>query len=350
MSVEKKKILWTVDPFAKNKELQRSAAWAIKNLTQGSSSIIEPIYFFSAYITTDEPLEIPRDLIRGIQASGQKQLDEILSRIKLDGIRPLHVISQPYLSIREGVDLISRIAKRWKADLIITSTHARKGIKRWVLGSFAETLLLHSDVPIFFVNPHWNRSSKFRHILFPTDFSQESKEAFHQVIKFTKSLGSDFTLFHTLAYIWPPTMVLSIGPAPLYTDAFGQELEARRRDASQWAEEAKKEGIQITTYVDHKLRDSITASILKVAKKRGGLIAMASRSGPAKTTLLGSTTRKIVRESPYPVWVLHPKLRAQEQSDKVRPIRSAPMEPLFSVTEEDITKDLEHIPGIKKRA
>lgn len=344
-----KKIIWTVDPFAKDEELQRSAAWAIKNLTQGTLSIIEPIYFFSTYIA-GVSLEIPRNVIHDVRLSGQKKLNEILRPIKLEGIRPLHVIAQSYLTIREGIALISRIAKHFKADLIVTSTHGRKGIKRWAIGSFAETLLLYSDVPLLFVNPHWKRLSKVKHILFPTDFSQESKEAFHRVIEIAKSLGTDLALFHKLAYLWPPTIPLSIGAYPLYADAFDRELDARRQDASQWAEVAKREGISITTYVDHKSSESITDAVLREVRKRPGIIAMASRSGLAKATLLGSTTRKIIRESPYPVWVLHPKLMALEKTGKVRSIRSVPTEPLFEVKEEDITENLGRIPGIKKQA
>src|SRR5690242_2159345 len=94
-----KRIIWTVDPFAEEKDLQRSAAWAIKNLTQGFESVIEPVYFFSAYLTGEYPLDVPKHWVQDIRKKGQKELNKIVSSVKLRNIKPLHVISDPYLSM-----------------------------------------------------------------------------------------------------------------------------------------------------------------------------------------------------------------------------------------------------------
>ncbi len=334
-----KKILWTVDPFAKEKDLQRSAARAIKNLTEGFECVIEPVYFFSAYLTGEYPMEVPKDWLKDVHKKGQKELNRIVSRIGLKNLKPLHVISEPYFTMREGVARINLIAKRWKSDLIVTSTHAQKGLKRLFLGSFAETLLLHSDVPLFFVNPHWNRRVQFKHILFLTDFSDESKEAFIRVLDIAKSMKIELTLFHKLAYLWPPTVIISVGVFPMYSEVFEQELDARKEDALRWSEEAKAKGVRVNVYVDHRMNRSIADSAISFAKKKPGIIAMASKSGPTKTALLGSTTRKVVRESPFPVWVLHPKAKVQEKGES-----------LFTLTEEDLEKDLKRIPHVKKAA
>jgi nucleotide-binding universal stress UspA family protein len=350
MTSRTKKIVWTVDPFAKEKDLQRSAARAIKNLTNGSPSIIEPVYFYSAYLTGEYPLDIPKKWVHEIHTNGQKELNKILKHVNLENIKPLHVVSEPYLSMREGVARINEIAKRWKADLIVTSTHARKGIKRLFLGSFAETLLLHSDVPLFFVNPHWIGKFKFKNIIFPTDFSEESKDSFLKVLDIAQTLGSKITLFHKLAFIWPPTIRHSGSIMPLYIDVFNRELEFRQKDALKWAEEAKLKGVSVTPIIDYKQDGSIASSVLQKLKKNPGIIAMASTSGPTKTTLLGSTTRKLVRESPYPIWVLHPQTKAQEKIENIRQIKSSQNEPLFTVTEDEIESDLERIPHVKKSA
>lgn len=339
MTKSGKRIIWTVDPFAKEKNLQRSAAWAIKNLTQGSECVIEPVYFFSAYLTGNYPSSVPKKWVQDLRKKGQKELNKIIGRLKLQNVKPLHVISEPYLSIREGVARINLIAKRWKSDAIVTSSHARKGIKRMFLGSFAETLLLHSDVPLFFVNPHWVRHRPFKQILFPTDFSVESKDVFLRVLDLARSMNMELILFHKLAYVWPPSVIVSAGTFPLYTNIFEHELEQRKKDALRWAEEAKLKGVRVKTEIDRKIEDSIAHAVIKVTTKYPGMIAMASKSGATKTTLLGSTTRTLVRESPYPVLVLHPRTKAQEK-----------LEPLFKLTDEDIEKDLARIPREKKAA
>ena len=345
-----RRLLWAVDPFSEDKSLQRATAVAIKTLTRDSSATIEPVYFFSNNLFDGGPLEIPRDGIRQLQQSGQKELEKILRTVKLENLKPLHIISEPYLSVREGVDQINRLAKRWKADLIVTSTHARKGIKRWVLGSFAETLLLYSETPLFFVNPLWNRANTFRHILFPTDFSTESKVVFNQVLNLVKSLGSHLTLFHKVSYSWPPTVVTAFSPNYIYMDACERELKSKRKLASTWAGEAKAKGITVDTWVDQNPDESVAEAIIRQSKKNSSLIAMASQSSPVRATLLGSTTRKVVRTSPFPVWVLHPNLRVQEESGKVRAIKRDQREPIFSFTKEDIEADLQRIQHVKKTA
>lgn len=58
--------------------------------------------------------------------------------------------------VRVGIgaaDEILREAEDWKADLIVMSTHGRKGITRLLMGSVAENVLRHSATPVFIVRP-----------------------------------------------------------------------------------------------------------------------------------------------------------------------------------------------------
>lgn len=318
---ELKRIIWAVDPFAKDAALQRSAARAIKNFTRDQPCIIEPVYLYSAMITTDFPLEIPTDWIQDTKKEGQKRLDEILDQVKLHGIKPLHLISAPYLSIREGIEHLSRLAKRWRADLVVCGTHARRGIKRWVLGSFAETLLLYFDLPLLLVNPHWSQRSQFKEILFPTDFSDESREAFTSVLHVARSLKLSIRIFHKLIYDPPTFFALPVGTAPLYTEAYQWELDRRFENISDWAEQAKEAGVQASTMIDRNAEDSVAHTIITEAKQRHSVIAMASRSGAARAALLGSTTRQVVRTAPFPVWVLHPQKKAPQKGKEATPVQ-----------------------------
>jgi nucleotide-binding universal stress UspA family protein len=296
------RILWTVDPFEEDKALLCSAGKAIKNLTQNAPAEIQPIYLYKPY-PYEITLSISNELFHKIELNWQGELAKIQNRIKLEYLRPLHIFSEPYLSVREGVDRINQVAQRWKADLIVTSTHARRGIKRWVLGSFAETLLLHSTIHVFSVNPFWRKLNKFKSILFPTDFSEASAESFDQILKISKTLRCEVALFHKLIYSLPLIAPLPPDAFPIYMEAFDIELDARRKDLSKWVEKAKVEGIQIQAEIDHREDCSIADAILKRAKNISGFIAL--------STFSGSTTRKVIRASPLPVWVLHPSVRIQ---------------------------------------
>lgn len=46
---------------------------------------------------------------------------------------------------------IIKLAKSWKADLIVTGTHGRTGIKHVLMGSVAEHVMHHSPIPVMIV-------------------------------------------------------------------------------------------------------------------------------------------------------------------------------------------------------
>lgn len=58
--------------------------------------------------------------------------------------------------VRVGIgaaDEILREIEEWKADIVVMSSHGRKGINRLLMGSVAENVLRHSPTPVFIVRP-----------------------------------------------------------------------------------------------------------------------------------------------------------------------------------------------------
>jgi nucleotide-binding universal stress UspA family protein len=216
---------------------------------------------------------------------------------------------------------------------VVTSTHSHKGLKHFVLGSFAETLLLYSDVPLLFINPNLKGASRPKHILFPTDFSEASKEAFQEVLKLAKSINGNVSLFHKIDFTLPPIIALNTRAYPLYKKAFVAEIGSKKNTATDWAKIAAAKGIRTKIIIDSKREGSLAEVILAQSKRNPGIIAMAAKSGPVMSALLGSTIRKVVRESSIPVWVLHPKDGANSQK-----------QPLYVLTTEDVEGDLRRLP------
>jgi nucleotide-binding universal stress UspA family protein len=46
-----------------------------------------------------------------------------------------------------------RVAAECQADVIVMSTHGRSGVKRWLLGSVADRVVTHSDLPVMLIRP-----------------------------------------------------------------------------------------------------------------------------------------------------------------------------------------------------
>jgi nucleotide-binding universal stress UspA family protein len=318
------KIIWAVDPFATDKSLQREAAWALRDLARQQKREIQPVYALEMF-PGNLPFEKPKDLIDQVTAKGQEELEEVLRRVKLPGLRPLRVLDSPVNTLRGRVDKLVAYAKAQGAELIVASTRARKGPSRWLTGSFAEALMLHSDVPLFLVNPSASvRAGDLCRILFPTDFSDQSQRAFEQVVGFAREIGGRITLYHKLTLDISPELGLALAAFPPFPPVPPQTLEneirLRRKQASEWAAKAARLGVRVESFVDARVPGRVSDSILNYSKKGFGLIAMAARSGALAASLPGSTTRQVVRT-----------LRGRRR----RPA-SAP----FTVTEEDIMRDL----------
>lgn len=318
----RRKILWAVDPFATDKRLQRKAAKTLLSICKQEFCVIEPVYLFHEY-----PGWLPEtdqnELLRGIREAAQQELGEILAKIPLRPLKPLTVLLQPATALRDRADRMIDYAKNIDADMIVLGTRAKKGPKRWCLGSFAETLLMRSDVPLLVVNPFSLKPVRFKRILFCTDFSDESKIAFGKLIAFAKSFSSEITLFHKIKYEITPAVEVAYSSYPAYREVFQEEVLARKSIAAEWAAEGRQEGVEVKPIVDFRLGGTIADSILTQANLRYGMIAMAAHSGPLASALLGSVTRTVVRGATCPVWVIHTERRAVEAVRPARELKQA---------------------------
>lgn len=305
------KILWAIDPFLEEKEVIRSAAWCIRALVQ-SDSTSAPVWIEPVYVWANAPISslIPnQDFLGNLQKDSQEDLGKILAKIKIPGIQPFRLLPKPVFSVREAAQQLIAYAKQVGADLIVVSSHGRKGVKRLLLGSFAETLSLYSDIPLLIVHPNWKKMPALKTILFPTDFSVESKEAFVHVLDFAAKRKSKVILFHKMPSLVYPDFGMAFSVNNFYEDAIEKEDVTAQVTANDWAELAKKAGVKVEILFDRSQGGgSVSAAILKQAKKREAVIAMASHSGPVATVFLGSATRQVIRNSEQPVWVIHPRL------------------------------------------
>ena len=55
--------------------------------------------------------------------------------------------------VEEGIphEVILNVAKGWNADIIVLGTHGRTGISHLIIGSVAEKIVRHSEIPVFII-------------------------------------------------------------------------------------------------------------------------------------------------------------------------------------------------------
>jgi nucleotide-binding universal stress UspA family protein len=69
-------------------------------------------------------------------------------KLKGKGLTVTHIVTSGF----SAADEIIEAGKKVGADLLVMSTHGRSGLGRWVMGSVAEKVLRHSEIPVLLVN------------------------------------------------------------------------------------------------------------------------------------------------------------------------------------------------------
>lgn len=103
------------------------------------------------------------------------------------------------LLVRRGKtwNVISRIVKLQNTDLIVMGSYGKTGLKKVILGSFAEDVFRQAPCPVLTVGPSIPDqavSESPKHILFPTDGSYASKAAEPYAYQLGRAPGAQLTL------------------------------------------------------------------------------------------------------------------------------------------------------------
>jgi nucleotide-binding universal stress UspA family protein len=304
-----KKIILAVDAFEEKSKTQERVAEVLRTLNADGHFAVEPVYVLSPY-ELEVPMEFSQPWIRQYRPAAETALRGRLAQLQIPGLLPGRVLIQGRHSLMNSVQSLAAYAKAEGAEMVAVSTHGRKGLPRLFIGSFVETLMLYSKVPVLAVSPLVRAPRNFRKILFPSDLGPKSQSAWKSAVRLAKDLGAEITLLHTVVNPIEPVIqsgVYLLGggwvPVPVYMT---QEEARRRKTGEAWVKMASKAGVSARLEIDtgsHSVLESITAHS---EKNKTSLIAMAAQTGKVAAALTGSITREVVRNAPCPVWVLRP--------------------------------------------
>lgn len=313
------RILWAVDPIDPEPALIRHSQSLLTAITQRIRTGATP---FRVEITPVHVLtEIPDSWFSGSSdhnpmSSAQVALDRLLASTPLDSgiFRPLVLIPAESSGSREAAEKICQRARQDGHDLIVTASHGRRGYERLASGSFAEELLLAAPVPVLIAGLETAPSVResFDQLLFATDLSLESHQAFQRFLPLAKALGSSVKIYHSLeSHIEQIAAAgASGGMVPwLGAESAAQLLESEKweilKRLEDWRNEAIARGVPCSFEINQGA-GNLAQQILECADRNHvSMVALASLSGRLSSTLFGSVTRELVRSSHLPAWVLH---------------------------------------------
>jgi len=206
------------------------------------------------------------------------------------------------------------------ADLIAMTTHGRSGIRRWLLGSVAETVVHHAPVPVLLVRakgpllpavevplavdtsmtsaPSTSTPVRIRRVLCPVDLTPTCRKVMASAGAIAARFGAELTILH--AVYDPLEAPCSHIPHP--------PLDQLREEMIRFAEEKlRKEmrrrlgscpGASLVVVAGRPFQE-----IIRFARTHGvDLIIMGTegRTG-LNHVIMGSTAERVVRTAPCPV-------------------------------------------------
>ena len=226
---------------------------------------------------------------------GKQELQELVkSNTIAEGSLPELVVEQG-----NAADSILTFATKLGADAIVMGTHGRRGYDRMMLGSVAERVMRNAPCPVLVVNKPPDDSStasnkadqehRLHHILFCTDFSENSERALNYAISATTEYDAELTLLHVLE------------EKPAKTDqaiiTATQQLErlippeVRKTLNTRFAVRVGKPYEQIIQFAEEAHPDMVAMGV----RGRGSL----------DLAVFGSTTYRVIQLGPCPVLAVH---------------------------------------------
>lgn len=281
-----RRVIWAVDPFAEDVELQRQSFQTLATLIGPRENVIEPasvVHWENRYIIGKKETTLEE-----FKAQVAEKVNEIAKRFGARGLLPPKVLVQESYSLTLAVQCLVEYAAKESVELIALGTQSREGTTRFLLGSFAETLILNSPIPTLLVSPRTAPLHAVKRVLFPTDFSDEAKRGFRSVLELAGESRAKIIMFHANV---------------ARTNAECEALAAPLLNV------ARERGIEIEFVLQNDKRPAADAILDRLRDKPDTLVAVISKQHPSGRILVGGITRQVIRQAPVPVWVLHPKVK-----------------------------------------
>lgn len=233
-----------------------------------------------------------------------------LAEAKMDSVvgdYPYQVIKCRQSGVKASAESLVRYAQRSKAEGLIIATHGRRGLERWALGSFAETVIQLSKIPVLILNPSAPLPIHVEKVLALTDCGKESKAFVKDVARLSKSLGAELALYYKMPDPLDPIVqqgIYTLGGGWVSLPVFvRKDLEEKTKTMDQLAQLAKRSGVETKVVLDT-WSPSLSDGIRDIAQRENpDLICLVTRAGPLAATILGSVARELLRTSDIPLLV-----------------------------------------------
>ncbi len=212
---------------------------------------------------------------------------------------------EPMITVGKPADEILRAVEEEEIDLVISATRGRSGLKRLILGSVTERLMLTLPCPLLVLRSpeHQFISSadhaiRLKKILVGCDFSPDSDQAFTHALSLAQEFEAELHLANVIETPAQSTILKSESSAvDEIQEDFRNLIRQKLKDLV--PEEARNWCTPQTGILEGQPYEELA----RYAESNDiDMIVMGIRGhGLMKTLFLGSTTDRVVRRAPCPV-------------------------------------------------
>jgi nucleotide-binding universal stress UspA family protein len=205
---------------------------------------------------------------------------------------------ESYVCQGEPPSVLIETAEGRKADLIALGTYGRKGLKRLLMGSVTSQVILNAPCDVLVVKrPCSACTGNYASILVPFDGSEYSKKALSRAAELAMRDGGHVTALYVIPRYEEMVEFFR-------TDAIQKSL---RQEAEKVVAEARRAAQEKGILLATEIRDGHAADeIVKMAERQEADLIMMGTHGwrGVNEAIMGSTTARVLTESPIPVLVV----------------------------------------------
>lgn len=181
-----KRILVPTD-FSENSE---NALKVAAKLAKKNNGEIILLHFLELPHAVSDPAMPSSDIpeIMFFKKAAIDKLEDLMDSEYLDGINVLEAIQ-----FEMAFDGIVSLAKKNNVDLICMGSHGASGFKEMFIGSNTEKVVRTSDIPVLVIKRD-EYEFNINNMVFASEFNDEAKKNFQQIIDFSSKLGAHLNL------------------------------------------------------------------------------------------------------------------------------------------------------------
>lgn len=306
-----KKILVAVD-FSEESLVALSQAMDIARLHGASVTLLH------VGAIPDKPVGVPAGMQATVEqymrmadeylAEDRRHLEELRERVAGQGVDVSHMIF-------DGIPDrgIAKAAAELGADLIVTGTHGRTGLKRFFLGSVAERVVRFSQAHVMVARPT-KSAGGYQRILVATDFTDTAERALELALDLAAP-GGAIDVLH--CWYLPPLSYPHYAPTKSAAELVGSMrtsiVQANRELGDELLANHARDGLQLAFHQVEAAPAQGIQEWLEAHEYNLAVVGSHGRRGPVRF-LLGSVAEMTVRHAPCSVLVIHPDNVETEQT------------------------------------